>query len=165
MRRLLVASLMGVLLTASTTFAADQKGGLAISPAVTAAVAALAPRLDVVAANAQISPRSFRYGRPTLLPALYGTSAFLQGYDAYSTLTVLQHGGVEANPVMKGITKNPAAFIGLKASVTMMSIIAAERMWKRNNRFGAVMTMVVSNSLMAMVAANNARVLSQVRRK
>lgn len=164
MRRLLVASLMGALMTASTAFAADQEGGSAVSQAVSAAAVALAPRLDVVAANPPLAPRAFRYGRPALLPALYGTSAFLQGYDAYSTLSVLKNGGVEANPVMKGITKNPAAFIGLKAGVTMMSIMAAERMWKRNNRFGAVMTMVVSNSLMAMVASNNARVLSHIRK-
>ena len=164
MRRLLVASLMGVLMTASTTFAADQDGGSAVSQAVTAAAVALAPSLDVVAANPQLAGRSFRYGRPTLLPALYGTSAFLQGYDAYSTLTVLKSGGVEVNPVMKGITRHPAAFIGLKAGVTMMSIMAAEQMWKRNNRIGAVMTMVVSNSVMAMVASNNARVLSHVRK-
>ena len=64
---------------------------------------------------------------------------------------------------MKGITKSPAAFIGLKAGVTMVSIMAAERMWKNHNRVGAIATMIVSNGLMTAVAANNARVLSQLR--
>jgi hypothetical protein len=98
-----------------------------------------------------------------VLPALYGMSAALQGFDAYSTLSVLKHGGMEANPVMKGITKSPIAFIGLKAGVTAMSIVAAERMWKNNNRVGAIVTMVVTNGLMSAVAANNAKVLSRVR--
>ncbi len=75
---------------------------------------------------------------------------------------MLKHGGVEANPVLKGLTKSPVAFIGLKAGVTVLSIAAAERMWKNHNRLGAVVTMAVSNSLMAMVAANNSRVLGQV---
>lgn len=167
MRRLLVASLLGSLLTASTTLAADQEGAATpgLSAAAAAAVIASAPSYDKAAAAAeQNAPRVFKFGRPSLLPALYGTSAVLQGYDAYSTLAVLKHGGVEVNPVMKGITRHPAAFVGLKAGVTMMSIMAAERMWKNHNRVGAVLTMVASNSLMAMVAANNARVLSQVRK-
>jgi hypothetical protein len=65
--------------------------------------------------------------------------------------------------MMRGITKSPAAFIGLKASVTVMSIMAAERMWKNHNRLGAVLTMVASNSLMAIVAAHNASVLARVK--
>jgi Domain of unknown function (DUF5658) len=161
MRRLLVASLMGVLMTASTTFAAGQDRSLSAGSAVSVAVAAPAP-LTEAAANLPVVPRSLEPHRPMVLPALYGASAFLQGYDAYSTLKVLQHGGVEANPLMKSVTKNPAALIGLKAGVTALSIVAAERMWKSHNRVGAVVTMVVSNSLMAMVAANNARVLKQV---
>ena len=64
---------------------------------------------------------------------------------------------------MKGITKSPLAFIGLKAGVTTMSIMAAERMWKTDNRMGAVLTMIASNSLMAIVAAHNASVLQRVR--
>ncbi len=163
MRRLLEASLLCTLMTASTTFAADQEGAATATPAMNAAALALAPRADTAAAT-QNARRAFEFRRPSLLPALYGTSAFLQGYDAYSTLTVLKHGGVEVNPVMTGITRHPAAFIGLKAGVTVMSIMAAERMWKNHNRVGAIVTMVASNSLMAMVAANNARVLSQVRR-
>jgi hypothetical protein len=51
----------------------------------------------------------------------------------------------------------------LKAGMTVMSIMAAERMWKDDNRVGAVLTMVASNGLMAMVAMHNASVLSKVR--
>lgn len=162
MRRLLVASLAGVLMTATTTFAADQNGNASVSPAVSVSAVALAP-LAEAAANLPVATRNFEPRRPSILPALYGASGFLQAYDAYSTLTVLKHGGVEANPIMKGATKNPAALLGIKAGVTTLSIMAAERMWKNHNRVGAIVTMVVSNGLMAMVAANNASVLKQVR--
>lgn len=160
MRQVLIASLMGVLMTATGAMAADQSdSSTAAAPSV---AAALAPRFEA-GASPTAARRSFEPSRPLALPALYGASALLQGYDAYSTLTVLKHGGVEANPVMKGLTKSPAAFIGLKAGVTMMSIMAAERMWKSRNRVGAIATMIISNGLMTAVAANNARVLSRVK--
>src|SRR5262249_14687815 len=100
--------------------------------------------------------------RPIALPTLYAGSVFLQSYDAYSTLTALNNGGTEANPLMKGMTKSPVAFIGLKAGVTMMSIMAAEHLWKGNNRLGAVLTMVATNGFMAAVAAHNSAVLHSV---
>jgi hypothetical protein len=159
MRRFLAATLMGVLMTAAPAFADDQ----AVSAPSITTVSALA----ATAADAEAARFVRRYQRssqrPMLLPALYGMSAALQGYDAYSTLSALKHGGVEANPVMKGITGNPVAFIGLKAGVTAMSIVAAERMWKNHNRVGAIVTMVVTNGLMSAVAANNAKVLSRVK--
>jgi hypothetical protein len=162
MRRIMVASLVGVLLTATSAFAADEKGTAALAPAVTAAATSLAQRTDLLA-RINLAPRPQTTRRPLVLPTLYAGSALLQGFDAYSTLTVIKHGGVEANPLMKGITNHPAAFIGLKAGVTVLSIVAAERMWKERNRMGAVLTMVVSNSVMAMVAAHNASVLARVK--
>jgi Domain of unknown function (DUF5658) len=160
MRRTLVGSLVGLLLMTSSAFAADDHTTTAVTPAIAAAAPSLV-RPDL-AANLTVAPR-IAPRRPLVLPSLYAGSAFLQGYDAYSTLTALKNGGSEANPLMKGITKSPVAFIGLKAGVTMMSIMAAERMWKDNNRLGAVLTMVASNGLMAAVAAHNAAVLQRVK--
>ena len=162
MRRILVTALVGITLTASSTFAADENGATTLTPAVTAAATSLATRTDVAAAI-NLAPRLQQTRRPVTLPALYVGSALLQGYDAYSTLTVLKHGGTEANPLMKSVTKSPVAFIGLKAGVATMSIMAAEKMWKSHNRVGAVLTMVASNSFMAMVAAHNSRVLGTVK--
>ena len=162
MRRLLAASLMGVLMTASATFAADQEG-TSVAPAAMASAVALAGSPEMTAARLDFARHYNRPSRPMILPALYGMAGLLQGYDAYSTLTVLKHGGVEANPIMKGLTKSPAAFIGLKAGVTMMSIMAAERLWRNHNRVGAIATMIATNGLMSVVAANNANVLSRVR--
>lgn len=161
MRRILVGSLAGLLLMTSSAFAADDNTTTAVTPAIAAAAATLA-RPDL-AASLAFAPRPSTPRRPLVLPTLYAGSAFLQGYDAYSTLSALKNGGTEANPLMKGITKSPVAFIGLKAGVTMMSIMAAERMWKDDNRLGAVLTMVASNGFMAMVAAHNAGVLQRVR--
>ena len=161
MRRTLVGSLVGLLLMTSSVFAADDQTTTTVTPAIAAAATTLV-RPDL-AANLPVAPRIAAPHRPLVLPSLYAGSALLQGYDAYSTLTALKNGATEANPLMKGITKSPVAFIGLKAGVTMMSIMAAERMWKDNNRVGAVLTMVASNGLMAAVAAHNAAVLQRVR--
>lgn len=164
MVRIFAISLLGMLLSAPGFAAADENGAATLTPAAAVAASALAERPDL-AAQMTFAPRAQAAAprRPLTLPALYVGSAVLQGYDAYSTLAVLKHGGVEANPMMKGVTKRPIAFIGLKAGVTAMSIMAAERMWKNNNRLGAVLTMVAANGMMAYVAAHNARVLAQVR--
>jgi hypothetical protein len=102
-------------------------------------------------------------GRPSVLPALYIGSAALQAFDVYSTLTALKAGASEGNPVMKSATANPIAFIGIKATVTVASIMAAERMWRGHNRIGAIAVMAASNGLMALVAAHNASVMTTLR--
>jgi hypothetical protein len=163
MRRLLVAAALGAALS-TPAFAADaadaQPAALVIAPSTVAAAAtSTAP-----AASPDFATRStFKYGRPALLPALYATSAALQGYDAYSTISALKSGGVEANPVMKTVVKNPAAFVAMKAGVTTASIMAAERLWKTNHRMGAIGLMVASNAMMGMVAAHNSQVLSNLK--
>ena len=155
-----IAVLFGAFLAASPAFAADAETtmpALVINDVVVANVSAQPPapnfttRIDA------------RLHRPSLLPSLYIASAALQGYDAYSTLSVLKHGGVEANPLMKTVTKSPIAFVALKTTVAATSIMAAEKMWKNGNRMGAIGAMIASNAAMGFVAANNARVLARVR--
>jgi len=160
MRRLLIATLLGAALS-TPAFAADvndtQPAALVIAPATIAAASS-------TAANVDLATRSdWKYGRPSMLPALYATSAALQGYDAYSTLTALKNGGREVNPLMKGITKSPVAFVAMKAGVTMASIMASERLWKNHHRFGAIGLMVASNLMMGVVAKHNAQVLSTLK--
>lgn len=160
MRRLLIATLLGATLS-TPAFAADaadpQPAALVIAPATIAAASSTAATTDVATRS------DWKYGRPSMLPALYATSAALQGYDAYSTLTALKSGGREANPLMKGIVKSPAAFVAMKAGVTMASIMAAESLWKNNHRFGAIGLMVASNLMMGVVARHNAQVLSNLK--
>jgi hypothetical protein len=162
MRRILATSLLSVMMSATIAHAADESTVPSLVAGAATAASAIAQRTDVAAAPS-FAPRSIAVRRPSALPSLYVGSALLQGYDAYSTLTVLRSGGAEANPMMQGLTQNPAAFIAVKAGITAASIIAAEKMWKDHNRTGAVLTMVVSNALMGFVAANNSHVLSQVR--
>lgn len=159
MRRMLAISLAALLMTASVARAADDDGKT-LAPSLSLAGEAAARGAELRAVD--FTPREPAATRPAALPALYVSTALLQGYDAYSTLSAVQQGGVEQNPLMRGVVKNPAAFVALKAGIATASIMAAEQMWKRHNRTGAILTMVASNSLMAIVAAHNARVLGQM---
>jgi hypothetical protein len=167
MRRIVAVSLFAVMMCAGSAHAADENstGQVPVTPLTMnslASMTTLAQRTDAAAASLA-TQRSVVARRPSALPSLYLGSALLQGFDAYSTLKVLGAGGSEANPVMRSVTRNPTAFIAVKAGITAASIIAAERMWKDHNRVGAVVTMVVSNVLMGVVAANNSHVMSQIR--
>jgi hypothetical protein len=164
MYRLLTSVLSMLLLTSASAIAADERPSAALlSPAAVIAAAALAdaPQLAVgfnTALNYAPAPR-----RPLVLPALYAASAGLQAFDAYSTLSVLKLGGVEQNPFMKSVVRNPAAFVAVKAGITVASVAAAERLWRGNHRIGAIGLMVASNAMMGIVAAHNASVLSRLR--
>ena len=161
MRRLVIATILGATL-ATPTFAADatDQPSLNISGAAVAAAAnAAAP-----AASPEFATHStFTYRRPSMLPALYATSAALQGYDTFSTLNALKSGAREANPLMKSVVKSPTAFVAMKAGVAAGSILAAEQLWKNRHRIGAIGMMVASNVMMGIVAAHNSRVLSQLK--
>ena len=97
------------------------------------------------------------------LPALYGSSAFLQGYDAYLTLAALKRGASEVNPILKPISGDPVAFIAVKAGLTAASFVGAERLWKDNHRVSAVVLMVASNAMMVVVTAHNNAVLQRLK--
>ena len=101
--------------------------------------------------------------RPALLTGLYASYAGLQAYDVYSTRQALSRGAREANPLMQGVAGSSSTMIALKAIVTVGTIIAAERMWKNNNKMGAIAVLVASNSVAAIVAARNASTLRQLR--
>ena len=100
--------------------------------------------------------------RPAALPALYASLAALQWFDGYSTTRALAGGAKEANPVLKGVVNKPVVFWSLKAAMVVAPALATERMWK-TNKAGAIAVMVVSNGMMAAVAAHNAKVLNRVR--
>jgi len=154
MKNTCFAAIASLVLFAAPSFAADTTA----TGTDTAVVDTAAPAPVVLA------PAWKPATRPTILPALYAGSAALQAFDAYSTLKALNLGGVEANPVAKTVVSNPAVFIGVKAAVSAASILAAEKMWKNHHRVAAIATMAATNSIMAMVAANNAKVLGQLQR-
>jgi hypothetical protein len=137
-------------------YAADRNAddAAAVSGSVAGAVAPLAADVDwsLPAVHVGDSSRG-------VLPALYVSLAGLQAYDGYSTIRGLRQGAVETNGIVKGVAGNPAAMWAMKAGVTTASVVIAERLWKQNRRTAAIVTMVATNGLMAVVAARNAAVL------
>jgi hypothetical protein len=102
--------------------------------------------------------------RPSILPILYVTSGALQAFDAYSTISALHRGAVEANPLMGGVVTHPGLLIGVKASVVAGSIFTTEQLWRGHHRLAAIALMAGSNGVMAFVAAHNAAVSQQLGR-
>ena len=100
-----------------------------------------------------------RPARPAILPALYVSFAALQVFDGYSTTTALGRGATEANPLMRRAGATPGVFWAVKAGAAASTIYLSERLWHQHRRVQAIAVMVVSNGIMAAVAARNARVL------
>ena len=101
--------------------------------------------------------------RPGSLSQLYASWIGLQAYDTYSTLAGVGRGGTETNPFVSGLTNNRAMFIAAKASMTLVTVGVAEQMWREHHPGRAVALMIVSNGVMAAVAARNASVLHSLR--
>jgi|SRR5579871_538565 len=157
-RRSLFAVLV-LVASAPSIYAADA----APSPTDLAAPLAVSvPPLVDVARPSLPNLRTESTARPAALPLLYASLAALHTYDAYSTLHGVANGAQESNGLMRGAAGSAVAMIGVKAAVTTLPIALAEHMW-RTNRTAAIVMMVVSNGMMAAVAANNAHVLHQVR--
>jgi hypothetical protein len=97
--------------------------------------------------------------RPPALSGLYATWIGLQAYDSYSTLAGISKGAAETNPMVNGLTKNRGMFFAAKASMTLVTVALAEQMWRDHHPGRAVAMMLVSNGVMAAVAARNASVL------
>jgi hypothetical protein len=102
-------------------------------------------------------------GRPSPLLALYASQIALQALDAHSTYSAINRGAHEANPLMQGVVGNKGAMMAVKAGVAAGTIFLSEKMWRRGNRVGAIATMLVVNSVTAMVVAHNYRVASSLR--
>ena len=97
--------------------------------------------------------------RGSVLPAMYVSLVGLQAYDGYSTSRGLRDGASEANAALGPLANHPAALWALKGGTAFVSIYAAERLWRRDHRGQAIALMVVSNAIMAAVAASNASTL------
>jgi hypothetical protein len=94
--------------------------------------------------------------RPRLLVPLYISFAGLQALDAHSTIKALDHGYVEANPLVAASTRNRAAFVAMKVAVTASVIVGAERLWPRH-RVAAVVAILAVNGAYAAIVAHNYR--------
>jgi Domain of unknown function (DUF5658) len=171
MRRVLISSLSMLLITGSSVLAADENTTPAtkssaltiVLPVAEAQQASVGSGIGTSAGASVIKPAPAPSTRPLALPALYATAVGLQVFDVYSTLSALHLGGVEQNPLMKGVVGSPAALVATKATVTVASIAAAERLWRNNRRMGAIGLMVASNVMLGIVASHNSSVLSSLK--
>ena len=122
-----------------------------------------AQNIQTMVAAAQLPPpqvltvRVERERPPSLVP-MYVSFAALQGMDYVTTTRAIRSGaGQEANPVMRGVVGNRAAFFAVKAGTTVATTAIAERMWKKHP-VRAVIVMVAANATMAAVVSHNMRV-------
>lgn len=99
--------------------------------------------------------------RGAVLPSLYASLAALNAFDAYTTSKGLALGAGEANPMMRAVAGRPAVLWAVKGGVTAGSVFIAERLWKKNNKVGAIAVMLATNGMMATVAARNSSVIRQ----
>ena len=97
--------------------------------------------------------------RGSVLPSMYVGLIGLQVYDGYSTNRGLKNGASESNAVLGLVSAHPAAVWAVKGGTAFASIFVAERLWRANHRGQAIALMLVSNGVMAAVAANNAGIL------
>jgi uncharacterized protein DUF5658 len=155
--RFCVAVVMGLLVILSSSVAADEETTTTVMPAAITAAAA-SQRVDFESAMS-VAERPLR--RPIVLPGLYAGFITLQALDVSYTLRSLPLLAKEVNPLMKGVTKYPAAFVALKAGLTIGAIMNAERLWKDDHRVAAIVLMAASNGLMAVVVSRNASTLRQ----
>jgi hypothetical protein len=97
--------------------------------------------------------------RGPVLPALYVSLIGLQAYDGYSTSRGLRQGAIESNTFMGRLASHPGALWAAKGGAAFLSIYTAERLWRQHHRGEAIGVMVLSNGIMAAVAASNARII------
>jgi Domain of unknown function (DUF5658) len=74
----------------------------------------------------------------------------------------MNNGAVEANPMMRGVAKNPAAFISVKAAMSVGLMYATHKMAKRN-KVAAIVTSAAINSAYLVVAHHNYKVARSTR--
>jgi hypothetical protein len=140
-----IALTLTLLVLASSLYAADEKDE---HPADGA------PRIVIT-----IPDRTPATVRPAALLPMYVGLTGLQAYDGYSTLRGVSRGASEQNPLVGGLSKQPAAFLTLKAVSTLTTIYAAEQLWRQHHKTQAIATLVVANVTMGIVAARNASML------
>lgn len=83
--------------------------------------------------------------------------------DYFLTRQALKYqGAAEANPLMKGIVKNPYLFAAVKVGASAVSIFLLDKIYKKNKVLGWVLSAAV-NSALSYVVLHNYGVLKQVK--
>ena len=169
MRRYAVLALIGALVVVPHAFAADAvaaKSASKSSLVLPSGVALAAAGANEDAAVGPITERQakeprFDGRRPTLL-ALHAVTGLVQIYDGISTVRVLQAGGYEANPLMRGAANDQRVLVATKIGAAGATMVATETLWRGHHRSAAVIVAVLANSAMFAVANHNSQVLKRV---
>jgi hypothetical protein len=132
------------------------------SPATAVAAAPAAEAVPAPTFTRPTMPAAKSFSRPTLLPALYVAQGALQAMDMHSTMQAISRGAHEANPMMQGVVGNKGAMLAVKAGVAASTILMSECLWKKGNRTGAIVSMIIANSVTAVVVAHNYRLANQL---
>jgi hypothetical protein len=152
-------ALLLVVATALPVAAAD-----ALAADGSAVVAEAAP----MASDVDWSLRPVRVGQVEqgrgALSGLYASLAALNVVDGLTTARGLRSGtATEANPLLGAAAKNSGALWAVKAGSTAVSVVLAERLRRGGHRGQAMAVMILTNSVMATVAANNFNVQRHAR--
>ena len=129
------------------------------TPLVDTIASAAAVQFAAAEQTPAVMPRELpRTGLSTsVLTALQATTVATQILDVHSTMKALNNGAVEANPMMSGVVKNRAAFIGVKAAMGAGLMFATHKMARRN-KVAAIVTSAAINSAYLVVAHHNYKV-------
>jgi hypothetical protein len=134
----------------------DAPAAVASAHDVLPAVAMLGPHFGVRSARPAETRARDTVHRPAPLVPLYVSFGALQVLDTHSTRHALARGYDESNPVLRPVAGNGTAMVLVKVGATAATIVAVERLWRRN-RVAAVLTMIGINAGYAIVVANNYR--------
>jgi len=114
------------------------------------------PRIDAIPEMPPFHGEPALQRRPAALTPLYASFATLQALDLHSTIRGVGEGGAEANPAMRPLVGQPAAFVAAKVAATAATFYVSERLWRRS-RLGAVVLMVAVNGAYGVIVASNYR--------
>ena len=160
--RLVIASV--VALGSGSVTAAAQEPPAPPDPSVVPLLASAADQIDAVSALLEkaeepgavpdATPETDRSTSPVLLAALDALTVTSHALDVHSTLSSLDRGAVEANPLLRGVSKHPAALIGVKAALGV-SLIYVTRKIAKSNQVVATLASVAVNSVLLTAAHHN----------
>ena len=97
---------------------------------------------------------------PAFLKTMYVSYGALQIADLATTLSSLDGGAREVNPLLKGVADNPAALIGVKVAGSVVTILAIEKL-RKTRPVAATVSLIAINATMAAVVINNTRVAAR----
>jgi hypothetical protein len=94
---------------------------------------------------------------PAFIKKMYIAFGALQAADVVSTTIALNRSAREGNPLLRDIAGSPAALVGVKAAVSVATIVAMEKLRKKRPVLTSV-TLIALNATLAAVVINNASV-------